>query len=267
MATLRAGDSGRSWVGYSWLALLSLISLTPWLGTVTLLQFACVFTLGIVFRQRAWAVLPAALLFSFLFFGPMLLPGDLWRLPMAHFLLPLALTGFICLPFSALSREFRWIRRGEADTASWLLALTTCLVAVIAMLLWTSWTDNLGAGAGMVNELRGIPRWFLLLFGVPVFAFLNALVEEAIYRGVLQESLERVFPHQLSLSLGLQASAFAAAHYAAGFPNGVTGYLMTFVYALALGHLRRRTGGMLLPFLTHFSADLLIGYTLVMLAA
>ena len=60
----------------------------------------------------------------------------------------------------------------------------------------------------------------------------------------------------------LQASAFAILHFAAGFPNGIAGYLMTFVYGLILGYLRERTGGLLAPYVTHVVADLVIGYFL-----
>jgi membrane protease YdiL (CAAX protease family) len=68
------------------------------------------------------------------------------------------------------------------------------------------------------------------------------------------------------LELLLQASAFAALHYQAGFPRGVAGVALTFVYGLVLGVLRCRTGGLLIPFLTHVLTDLVILAIVVALA-
>ena len=90
---------------------------------------------------------------------------------------------------------------------------------------------------------------------------MNAFAEEVVYRGVMQEALSRVFK-QKSIVLVLQASTFAAIHFAVGFPNGFLGYLMVFVYGFVLGYLRVRTNGMLAPYLAHVIADLAIGYFL-----
>lgn len=113
------------------------------------------------------------------------------------------------------------------------------------------------------EALRRLPLRLIMVFGVPVFALLNALAEEGIYRGVLQEALDRA-TGGTTLVLFIQASAYAAAHYAGGFPNGLNGYLMALAYGVALGFIRQWTGGMLGPFLAHFMADLTIGYILVL---
>lgn len=116
------------------------------------------------------------------------------------------------------------------------------------------------------TALRHFPACAVLVFGVPAFAFFNALAEEGIYRGVLQGSLERAFGEGAPpvIILATQATAYAAAHYRGGFPNGASGYLMTLAYGILLGYLRRRTNGMLSPCLAHFAADLVIGYILVL---
>jgi membrane protease YdiL (CAAX protease family) len=58
--------------------------------------------------------------------------------------------------------------------------------------------------------------------------------------------------------LVLQAVAFAALHFRAGFPRGMAGVGLTFAYGLVLGELRRRAGGLAAPFITHVLTDLVI---------
>jgi membrane protease YdiL (CAAX protease family) len=104
-----------------------------------------------------------------------------------------------------------------------------------------------------------IPDWpfWLLVPAAPVFSVVNAAVEEAAYRGVVLGALNkaRITAHAV---LVLQAVAFAALHFRAGFPRGVVGVGLTFVFGLVLGELRRRAGGLVAPFITHVLTDLVI---------
>ena len=52
-------------------------------------------------------------------------------------------------------------------------------------------------------------------------------------------------------ALVLQAMAFAALHFQTGFPRGMVGVGLTFVYGMVLGELRRRADGLMAPFITH----------------
>jgi membrane protease YdiL (CAAX protease family) len=265
MTAGRQAPTGR-WLALAWAALVLLISLCLPLGTGTPLRFGCLVLLLWVLLAGRWEILPATFLLFCLFVGPLFYPELVWRVPTLPFLLPLAATFGLCAFFPGLRRQLRWLRKGEVDSISLFLAVLTSLLAASALLLWAVWTDNLGAGAGMVQELKGVPAWFLVTLGVPLFACVNALAEEFVYRGFLLDALEKQFPGRTALPLALQATAFAAAHFVAGFPNGKLGYLMAFVYALMLGHLRQRTKGLLAPVLTHVTADLVIGFTLVVLA-
>jgi membrane protease YdiL (CAAX protease family) len=60
------------------------------------------------------------------------------------------------------------------------------------------------------------------------------------------------------LSLLVQAWLFGALHYREGFPNGAWGLVMTAVYGIMLGVLRRRSQGMLAPWAVHVFADCVI---------
>ena len=146
------------------------------------------------------------------------------------------------------------------DRITILLLCVTGICSTIALLLWANMTDNLGYGLKMAQGIAHYPAALVFSIGVPIFALLNACAEEIVYRGVFQEALVHVFKSPVAITL--QATAFAAIHYAAGFPNGIAGYGMVFVYGIMLGYLRGRSGGMLAPYLAHVLADLVIGYYL-----
>lgn len=117
----------------------------------------------------------------------------------------------------------------------------------------------------MVQGFSRFPKSLIFGLGVPLFALVNAFAEEVIFRGIMQGALSRAFRRQCLVVI-LQASAFAAFHFAGGFPNGYIGYLMTFIYGLMLGYLRERSQGLLAPFSAHVMADLAIGYFLCIYA-
>jgi membrane protease YdiL (CAAX protease family) len=224
-----------------------------------------VFFAAVLYR-RSWAMAPCALLFFFMYVASRYYPQWVWHVPIAGFLVPLTLTALCCLPSSRLRARFNWLRKGNLDQVTWFLVVITSLVSALALILWALWTDYLGVATQMMAPLRETPRWFSYMVIVPGFALANAAAEELVYRGILQDALEQCFPTRAWLVLALQASAFAAAHFQAGFPNGLMGYAMTFVYALMLGFLRQRTRGMLAPWAAHVAADAVIGISLVLLA-
>ncbi|MEZ0228079.1 MAG: CPBP family intramembrane glutamic endopeptidase, partial [Planctomycetota bacterium] len=90
-----------------------------------------------------------------------------------------------------------------------------------------------------------------------VVALVNALSEEIAYRGVLQHALESELGVN-ALTLTLQAFAFAAPHYAHGYPRGVAGVALCTVYGALLGLVRRRSQGLLLTVIAHIAADITI---------
>jgi membrane protease YdiL (CAAX protease family) len=62
----------------------------------------------------------------------------------------------------------------------------------------------------------------------------------------------------------LQVLLFGLWHYR-GFPGGLIGVILVFVWGIFLGIIRLRTSGMLFPFLAHFYADVTIFGILYML--
>lgn len=101
---------------------------------------------------------------------------------------------------------------------------------------------------------RMVPRvpLALLVTGAIAFAIVNALLEELVWRGVLQDRLTHAFGP--TLAIVLQALSFGLQH-AHGFPRGVVGVVLAGTWALMLGLLRRRSRGLLAPVLAHVVAD------------
>ena len=48
------------------------------------------------------------------------------------------------------------------------------------LVLWAQWTDHLGLAAKMVQGFAGVPHWFVIAIGVPLFALFNALAKELV---------------------------------------------------------------------------------------
>lgn len=73
------------------------------------------------------------------------------------------------------------------------------------------------------------------------------------FEDIINTGLNNIFGNYLSIIF--QASLFASAHVAGGFPNGKIGYAMTFIYAILLGCMRSRTKGLLAPIIIQIIAD------------
>lgn len=95
----------------------------------------------------------------------------------------------------------------------------------------------------------------LLLVGGALFVLANASFEEIIWRGVLQSQLGALLPPAWAVLV--QALSFGLVH-AHGFPRGASGVALAGGWALLLGLLRLRSGGLLAPILAHFVADAVI---------
>jgi membrane protease YdiL (CAAX protease family) len=186
--------------------------------------FATLLLISIVVssRTKSWASLGCTLLLFSLHFYGLVVPHWFHAIPVFGFLLPFLFTSAILLTFSPTRDYFPWFSRGKIDRASKVLIVLTSVLSVGALILWAFWTNNLGYGAVFVKAFGPTPRWQIFTVFIPAFALANAFAEEVVFRGLIQESLSRVFRNTY-LVLILQASAFAAAHFSGGFPNGYVG--------------------------------------------
>jgi membrane protease YdiL (CAAX protease family) len=229
------------------------------------IYIACLVT-ALVLRLR-WAIHTALLtcLLVVIALAPTL-RESIGRMPVLPLLIPLLLSSLAVAAVPATRRTLRWLRLGRVDARAWGLVGFTGVLSAAALILWASWTENLGIGAQMIADFAQVPFAVLALLGIPLFALVNAFTEEAIFRGVMLTALT-ASSDSAWLAVVVQAAAFASLHYEMGFPNGAIGYGMALGYGLVLGYLRLRTDGLLAPTAAHVIADLTIGFILVALAA
>lgn len=143
-----------------------------------------------------------------------------------------------------------WLRRGSVTVElPWLLMLTVVVTAA-ALLVWQRLFDG-RLPQSYVDAAMGRPLWLLIVVGVG-FSLVNAAVEEAIFRGVLQTAMESVSGPVVAIVV--QAFAFGVLHIV-GVPTGIVGAVMAGSWGLLLGFMRWRTRGLLAPFVAHIAAD------------
>jgi uncharacterized protein len=153
----------------------------------------------------------------------------------------------------SLRTTLGWLRVGRLDAPVWLLMGLTVVFSAMALIAWFVLSrPNVATWA---NLTRNWPVGLLIVGGLG-FSIANAAVEEAVYRGVLMQGLDAaVGPGYLSAAL--QAVPFGLIHLR-GVPNGALGIVMAAAYGLMLGLVRRRSGGMMAPFIAHILADAVI---------
>lgn len=171
-----------------------------------------------------------------------------------HMLAPLLIYGAVVLTVPALRRTLGWLRAGQWNASVAMLVAATVLVSGLGLVLWVAWWQpDLG---GMIAMMPDLPVWTYLLAALG-FAALNAAMEEAVFRGILLEALDSALGEGWTPVI-IQAGCFAALHFISGFPNGPVGLVMTFVYGIMLGVVRRQSRGILAPWLAHVAADLTV---------
>jgi hypothetical protein len=170
-----------------------------------------------------------------------------------YLLCPLLLYLVAAVAPPSLRATLGWPRAGGFGPTVWLLMVATILLSSAALVFWF-----LLSKPEVSQWAAAIPHWPtpLLVAACLGFSILNAIIEEAIYRGVLMQALDAVFGVSY-FPVVLQAVPFGLIHLA-GVPNGAFGVIMAGVYGLMLGFIRRRSGGMLAPIATHILADVVI---------
>ena len=169
-------------------------------------------------------------------------------------LVPLSVYFLVVLLVPKLRRTLSWLRPGHLGKDILALVAATALLSGMALYLW-----NYALRPDLSRHLAYIPAvpfWTYPFLGLG-FAFLNAAMEETAFRGIVMQATDSAFGPGV-LSLLLQAALFGALHFLQGFPNGGWGFGMAFIYGIMLGHIRRKSLGMLAPWLAHVCADLVI---------
>jgi membrane protease YdiL (CAAX protease family) len=165
-----------------------------------------------------------------------------WQATLLLALLAYAAAGRFC---PALRPSPSWRARGRFAWG-W-----TALVGGVTPIALTAWLLLFRPDLRDVARFPDFPLLVLIVGGAG-FAVVNATLEEAIWRGVLQDRLESVFP--AAAAVALQAISFGLQHMH-GVPRGPAGVLLAGSCAVMLGLLRRHTRGMLAPVAAHVVAD------------
>lgn len=169
-------------------------------------------------------------------------------------LLPLTVYAIMVRMTPVLRHSVGWIHKGRMNSGVISLSIITVIVSAFALLGWIILlVPDIQHHMALVPD---IPVWTYPLIGI-FFAVLNAVMEESVFRGVVMESLDSALGAGYWAVI-IQAIPFAALHVLSGFPSGVPGFIMTFIYGIMLGSIRRLSKGMLAPIATHMATDLTI---------
>ncbi len=129
-----------------------------------------------------------------------------------------------------------------------LLSLVFALLSVTGLVLW--YINQ--PGNPHEQYMPNLPIYILPVLGV-LFALLNSLFEETIFRGILLPCFNKATGWIPAVIM--QAIWFSFLHYQAGFPSGIAGIFLTLAFAIMMVVLLKRTGGLLLPVIVHAIAD------------
>jgi membrane protease YdiL (CAAX protease family) len=188
-------------------------------------------------------------LLLFLFFMPIGFIFPFYQNPMFT---PLVITLIISIPFYK-KKILSLVKLGNINgTKIWLSIIIISLASSISLVLWGICTNKLGIGIATIAEYKQ-HSLLLILIALPFVTILNAIVEEIIFRGIIQTEISYIFNNFMAIIF--QAILFAGVHYSGGFPNGLLGYIMTFTYAIFLGVMRLKTKGILATIIIHTIAD------------
>lgn len=171
--------------------------------------------------------------------------GLVWQVAMG-----VALGGYFAVAhrFPSVRPGPEWRRLGEVPIGP------TLLVAGVTPIALVGWLLVVRPDLGDVVETyipAGVPFAGLVL-GAIGFVVVNAVLEELLWRGLLQDALGGLVGP--GVAIGIQAASFGVQH-ANGVPRGLIGVAMVTLWGLMLGLLRRRSGGLLAPIVAHAVAD------------
>ena len=172
----------------------------------------------------------------------------------------LALYAYVVAMIPALRGTVGWVCVGKMTAKIWFASATVIILGALILAVWVR--ENSPDLSRYASLVPNAPIGVLLLYGV-AFAAFNAALEEIIWRGVMMEALDSAFGAGYC-SLIIQAASFGAAHYRTGFPNSLSGGVLTFLGGLILGLIRRKSRGLLGPWLVHFFGDM-TAFTLILL--
>jgi len=166
-----------------------------------------------------------------------------------YLLAPLLAYGLIVCCLGPLRRTVSWLRMGRHDGPVILVTLAVIVLSSSVLLVYSVLFPV--ESPELVAPILGWLPSELLLAGV-LFAVLNGLLEEIIFRGILLDALRAEVG--LPVALLVQSVGFGVGH-AHGYPPGAIGIILASIYGMVLGLLRLYARGMVAPIVAHIAAD------------
>jgi membrane protease YdiL (CAAX protease family) len=169
---------------------------------------------------------------------------------------PLLLYFSLALAVPHLRNSLSWLRLGRLRGRTILatVALVICTVCVLVTFQSIAQPDT-----ALFRKTLLVDRFDNVLLGGTLFAVVNAVMEELVFRGILFDAIDSQSGAWISL-IGT-AVLFGLGHLH-GYPPGTIGVVLAMLFGLALGALRLWAGGLLSPILAHIAADATI-YSIV----
>ncbi len=231
-------------------ALLSIIPfshrISPWVASLAALLAVAAF-----FAKEIQA--SHSLFFTLLLALAQMLPSSLHVWPF-NLLIPLIIYFAVVISVPFLRNSLRWLRFGRIGKDIALLVVAIVILSGIALYLWNRLLKpDLSIHLG---HMPVMPLWLFPFAGI-CFSLGNAAMEEFTFRGVIMQATDSAFGPG-NASVIVQAWLFGVMHFVTGFPNGAWGLVMAFIYGIMLGAVRRRSQGLLAPWIAHVCADMVI---------
>ena len=180
--------------------------------------------------------------------------------PGTAFLIPIVVYLLFIIAIRRIREEITWLKTGSIDKPTVYIIVFLVIISSGALVIWASLTKrDLTVFSNALPDYS-LPVLILSGFG---FALSNAVVEELLGRGILWNGFEKVFPN-VTVTVLLQAVVFSIWHYN-GFPGGIPGVIMVFLWSVVLGILRYRSRGLVAPIIAHFFCDATIFTILVLM--
>jgi uncharacterized protein len=241
--TKRGGAVALPMLALGALTLIPLGQVVTVVGAIGLLLAGAVTVLGV--RTRCWPAVRVAVLGLLLAaIGVTGLPFGLWWAT--------AVVALLATRTESLRPRTGWLPSGKSSTVAQVLTATTVVLAPIVLVAWLSTGPQLGEATIRLVEAAREASWLAIGVFVAIFVMVNAVVEEVVYRQVVYEAARSVLSPAPAVIV--QAAAFATLHVE-GFPAGLAGVGLAFLYGMALGVIRSLTGGLRLPIAAHIVAD------------
>jgi membrane protease YdiL (CAAX protease family) len=135
-----------------------------------------------------------------------------------------------------------------------------CLAGIITLTLYlpffsdkTKYLDNI------ITYVKILPIYLQIFVGI-IFSIISPLIEETLYRGMYYDATK----HNSFLSWIVPALAFSMTHYQNGFPRGLVGIALTFIFGIMMMNLRLLTNSIFPSLIVHMLCDITIFILLIM---